>query len=65
MARRPESSDIVAVASRVSADARRDRNKHAGGVLWLTGLPGAGKTTLALGLEQRLFEVPRLGHVPQ
>ena len=51
-----KSSNLVAAPSRVSAEARRARNKHAGGVLWLTGLPGSGKTTLALGLELRLFE---------
>ena len=56
MARHPASVNLVAVTSRVGAEARRTRNKHTGGVLWLTGLPGAGKTTLALGLEQRLFE---------
>ena len=29
---------------------------HKGAVLWLTGLPGAGKSTLAAGLEQRLLD---------
>lgn len=28
--------------------------KHAGGVLWLTGLSAAGKSTLAMNLEKRL-----------
>lgn len=38
-------------------DAERQRAQgHRGGVLWLTGLSGAGKTTLAIGLERRLFE---------
>jgi bifunctional enzyme CysN/CysC len=56
MARAPQPNTIVPTASRVSAEARRERNRHGGGVLWFTGLPGAGKTTLALALEQRLFE---------
>ncbi len=29
---------------------------HKSGILWLTGLSGAGKTTLAQGLDQALFE---------
>ena len=33
---------------------REDHNGHKSGVLWLTGLSGAGKTTLAFGLEERL-----------
>jgi bifunctional enzyme CysN/CysC len=40
----------------VSRDARRDATGHRSGVLWFTGLSASGKTTLALGLEQRLFE---------
>jgi bifunctional enzyme CysN/CysC len=51
----PKSENIVAVDSRVRAQHRTLRNKHAGGILWLTGLSGAGKTTLALALEQALF----------
>ena len=35
---------------------RERRNGHKSGVLWLTGLSGAGKTTLAFGLGERLFE---------
>ena len=31
-------------------------NGHYGGVLWFSGLSGAGKTTLALELQKRLFE---------
>jgi len=43
------------VEHRVSAAARAVRNGHKGGVVWLTGLPGAGKTILIMGVEQRLF----------
>ena len=48
---------LVPLEHRITADQRRARNKHAGAVLWFTGLPGSGKSTLALGLEQRLFDL--------
>ncbi|MBM3514456.1 MAG: adenylyl-sulfate kinase [Alphaproteobacteria bacterium] len=40
----------------VGADERRLRNGHAGAVFWLTGLSGAGKTTLARAAERVLFD---------
>lgn len=40
---------------RVAKIDREKRNKHRGFVLWLTGLPCAGKTTIALELEKRFF----------
>lgn len=49
------SPDIAPVEHRVALCDRERRNAHRGGVLWLTGLSGAGKTTLALALEERLF----------
>ena len=30
-------------------------NGHRSGVLWFTGLPGSGKSTIAIALEQHLF----------
>jgi bifunctional enzyme CysN/CysC len=39
----------------VSAAERERRNGHRGAVIWLTGLPGAGKSTLAMALESALF----------
>jgi bifunctional enzyme CysN/CysC len=47
--------DIVPVASALRADERAARYRHNGAVVWLTGLPGAGKSTLARALERRLF----------
>jgi bifunctional enzyme CysN/CysC len=47
--------DIVPVASALRADERAARYRHHGAVVWLTGLPGAGKSTLARALERRLF----------
>src|SRR5688572_20874241 len=36
---------------KVTADQRARRNGHPGRVVWLTGLPGSGKTSIALELE--------------
>jgi bifunctional enzyme CysN/CysC len=47
--------DIVPVESALRSDERSARYRHAGAVVWLTGLPGAGKSTLARALERRLF----------
>lgn len=47
--------DIVPVGSALRPDERSARYRHNGAVVWLTGLPGAGKSTLALALERRLF----------
>ena len=48
-------TDIVPVESALRPDERSARYRHSGAVLWLTGLPGAGKSTLARALERRLF----------
>lgn len=40
---------------RIEKSDREKRNKHKGFVLWLTGLPCAGKTTIALELERQFF----------
>jgi bifunctional enzyme CysN/CysC len=50
-----KSTNIFSVDHRVTTDARWQANGHASGVIWLTGLSGAGKTTLALELERQLF----------
>jgi bifunctional enzyme CysN/CysC len=47
--------DIVPVESALRPDERSARYRHSGAVVWLTGLPGAGKSTLARALERRLF----------
>src|SRR5215813_4669013 len=47
--------DIVPVESALRPDERSARFRHNGAVVWLTGLPGAGKSTLARALERRLF----------
>jgi bifunctional enzyme CysN/CysC len=50
-------SNTIPVAQRVAVAARNRRNRHAGGVLWFTGLPAAGKSTIAAATEKRLFDL--------
>ena len=47
--------NIVAVGHKVTPEARAATNGHFGGVIWLTGLSGSGKSTIAMELERRLF----------
>ena len=49
------SSNVSVIDHGVSCAARARRNRHAGGVIWLTGLSGAGKSTLAMAAEDHLF----------
>ena len=39
----------------MTREAREQRNRHKGAILWLTGLSGAGKSTVATELERELF----------
>ena len=48
-------TNVTNVEHRVAAGSRAERNGHIGGVLWFTGLSSAGKSTLAMEVEQRLF----------
>ena len=41
--------------NKITAAQREQRNGHRGLVIWLTGLSGAGKTTIATELERQLF----------
>ena len=49
------SQNIIAVSSRIDSDARAAINGHKGGIIWLTGLSGAGKSTIAIEAEHQLF----------
>lgn len=49
-------TDVVPVGHLLDGERRARRNGHRGAVVWLTGLPAAGKSTLAMDLERRLFE---------
>jgi bifunctional enzyme CysN/CysC len=50
-----KSTNIFAVDHKVTPDARALANSHSGGVVWLTGLSGSGKSTIAMELERQLF----------
>jgi bifunctional enzyme CysN/CysC len=49
-------TDVVAQISSVHREERILRNGHAGGVFWLTGLPSAGKSTVAMAVQRMLFD---------
>lgn len=51
----PKSDNITPIAHRIRRTQRHAYNAHKGGVLWLTGLSSAGKSTLGFGMEQLLF----------
>jgi bifunctional enzyme CysN/CysC len=50
-----KSTNLHPTEARIGPEQRSIANGHLGGVLWFTGLPSSGKTTLAVELEQRLF----------
>lgn len=49
-------TNVVAMTSSVDRSERAQRNGHAGAVFWLTGLPSAGKSTVAMAVQRMLFE---------
>jgi bifunctional enzyme CysN/CysC len=50
-----QGANVFAASHLVGAQQRAERNGYAGLVIWMTGLPGAGKTTLAMRAERELF----------
>lgn len=50
-----EPKNLYAVDHLLTASARSVRNGHKGLVIWLTGLSGAGKSTVAMRVERVLF----------
>ena len=50
------SSNVTRQASNVSATDRARVLKQHPLTVWLTGLPGSGKSTIAQGLERRLID---------
>ena len=50
-------SNIVWHHSIISRSEKEALNRHAGVVLWFTGLSGSGKSTLAHAVEARLFDM--------
>jgi bifunctional enzyme CysN/CysC len=49
-------ANLDADLTHVARGERHLRHGHRGAVVWLTGVPGSGKTTLAKALERQLFE---------
>ena len=51
-----KATNIVWHQGAVTRDDREKLNGHKGATVWLTGLSGAGKSTIAVDLEKRLLE---------
>lgn len=58
-----KSRNISIIEHRIQGNDRCLRNRHRGTVVWFTGLSASGKSTLAILLEQRLFELGRQVYV--
>ena len=58
-----KSGNIYWSQGRVTAAQRALRNGHAGCVVWLTGLSGSGKSTIANELERELFNLGKHAYV--
>ncbi len=56
-------SNLTWHTARVDADARAERYGQQGAVVWLTGLSGSGKSTIAMELEHRLVAAGRIAYV--
>ncbi|MDZ4744247.1 MAG: adenylyl-sulfate kinase [Verrucomicrobiota bacterium] len=52
---RTKSDNITANKAQITYDDRVIKNGHKGAIVWLTGLSGAGKSTIANELEKELF----------
>ena len=50
-----KSKNIFWTEGKITASARAVRSGHRGAVIWLTGLSGAGKSTIAQALERDLY----------
>lgn len=59
----PTSPNLTRVRSQVSAGERAQLLDQRGAVIWLTGLSGAGKSTIAYALERSLLTANKLAYV--
>ena len=55
--------DFLWSHGKVSAEQRARHNGHPGCVVWLTGLSGSGKTSIATELERELFNMGKQAYV--
>ena len=53
---RKTSTNVTWHETGISKEDREERNGHKGCVIWLTGLSGCGKSTIATELQAQLFE---------
>jgi adenylylsulfate kinase len=51
-----ETSQTQSAPQKVNLDQREKRFQQKGTIVWMTGLSGAGKTTVSIALENALFE---------
>ena len=58
-----KAANLFWTEGKVTAAERAQRNGHPGSIVWLTGLSGAGKSTIAVELERALFERGRQAYV--
>ena len=63
MSGKPAGDNLVRFTGAVGPEDRRRLLGHAGCVVWLTGLSGSGKSTIAHGLEERLLRAGHLAYV--
>ncbi|MCZ7562772.1 MAG: adenylyl-sulfate kinase [Burkholderiales bacterium] len=50
------SRNITPVRHKITLNEREERLRQRGAVIWLTGLPASGKSTISMELERRLFD---------
>ena len=62
-AKKKQSATLSNKESRVLPEERTKRHGHKATTIWLTGLPKAGKTTIAYTLERQLFDMGLNAHV--
>ncbi len=58
-----KSENIFWNRGKVTAEQRSEMHGHSGCVIWLTGLSGSGKSTVAIELERELFQKGRQVYV--
>jgi len=58
-----KSHNIYWTEGKITHEQRTHRNGHLGRVVWLTGLSGAGKSTVATELERELFNLGMQAYV--